>query len=185
LTARVTATWQVDPDDVGGPPVTYARRPYPSAGASYELELYLAVDTCEGLAKGFYHYDAGAHVLVPIDARAQDVEALLTGAAFAMDAPALPQVLITIAARFGRVSWKYSSLAYALMLKDAGVLTQTLYLMAADMGVGGCAISSVLRMLLGNVPRSPLGPDYHVEGPVGQFALGRPAAETSIADTVK
>src|SRR5437660_3881321 len=142
LTARVTATWQVDPDEVGGPPVSYARRPYPSAGASYELELYLAVDTCEGLAKGFYHYDAGAHVLVPIEARPQDVEALLTAAAFAMDAPALPQVLITIAARFGRVAWKYSSLAYALMLKDAGVLTQTLYLIAADMGLGGCTIGS-------------------------------------------
>jgi SagB-type dehydrogenase family enzyme len=174
LTARVTATWQVDPDDVGGPPVTYARRPYPSAGASYELELYLAVDGCEGLAKGFYHYDAGAHVLVPIEARAQDVDALLTGAGFAMDAPAVPQILITIAARFGRVSWKYSSLAYALMLKDAGVLTQTLYLVAADLGLGGCAIGSVNIDLFARMT----GLDFHVEGPVGQFALGRPAAQT-------
>ena len=40
-------------------------RPYPSAGASSELELYLSVDICEGLAPGFYHYDAGAHALVP------------------------------------------------------------------------------------------------------------------------
>jgi SagB-type dehydrogenase family enzyme len=181
LTARVTATWQVDPDDVGAPPVTYARRPYPSAGASYELELYLAVDNCEGLAKGFYHYDAGAHVLVPIDAPAPGVEALLTGASLAMDAPALPQVLLTIAARFGRVSWKYSSLAYALMLKDAGVLTQTLYLMAADLGLGGCAIGSVNIDLFARMT----GLDFHVEGPVGQFALGRPAAEASIADAVK
>ena len=44
----------------------YAARPYPSGGASYELELYLAVDKCEGLARGFYHYDAAAHALVPI-----------------------------------------------------------------------------------------------------------------------
>ena len=34
-------------------------------------------------------------------------------------------MLITIAARFGRLSWKYSAIAYALVLKDAGVLTQT------------------------------------------------------------
>ena len=33
----------------GGPVVAYAVRPYPSAGGSYELELYLAVDKCEGL----------------------------------------------------------------------------------------------------------------------------------------
>ena len=32
--------------------------------------------------------------------------------------------LITIAARFGRVSWKYSSVAYSLILKDVGVLLQ-------------------------------------------------------------
>jgi SagB-type dehydrogenase family enzyme len=172
-TARVTATWQVEPDEVGGPPMTYARRPYPSGGASYELELYLAVNTCEGLAKGFYHYDAGAHVLVPIDARPPDVDTLLTGAAFGMDAPGPPQILIVIAARFARVSWKYSSLAYALILKDVGVLMQTLYLMATDLGLGGCALGSVNIDLFARMT----GLDFHVEGAVGQFALGRPAAE--------
>jgi SagB-type dehydrogenase family enzyme len=173
-TARVVATWEVEPESVGaGPTVSYAQRPYPSAGASYELELYLAVGQCEGLANGFYHYDAGAHALAPIAARPQDVDALLTGAAFAMDAPGVPQILITISARFGRVSWKYSSLAYALILKDAGVLTQTLYLMAADLGLGGCAIGSVNVDLFAKMT----GTDFHVEGPVGQFALGRPAAQ--------
>ena len=44
-----------------------------------------------------------------------------------MGAPAAPQILITIAARFRRISSKYSSIAYALILKDVGVLTQTLY----------------------------------------------------------
>jgi SagB-type dehydrogenase family enzyme len=151
------------------PLLTYAPRPYPSAGASYELELYLAVGRCEGLARGFYHYDAGAHALVPIATRAHELQALLTGAAFAMDAPAAPQVLITIAARFGRVSWKYSALAYALVLKDAGVLTQTLYLMATDMGLGGCAIGSFDIDLFARMT----GIAFHVEGPVGQFALGR------------
>src|SRR5262249_52736411 len=111
------------------PSIEYAMRPYPSAGASYELELYLAVDKCEGLSRGFYHYDAGGHALVAIDARTDELNALLARAQFAMDAPAVPQILITIAARFGRISWKYSSLAYALILKDVGVLMQTLYLM--------------------------------------------------------
>src|SRR5262249_34180368 len=97
----------------GGPVVEYAVRPDPSAGGSWELELYLAVDRCEGPPGGFYHYDAGGHALVPIGVRPQELEALLTGAQFAMDAPATPQVLITIAARFGRISWKYSALAYA------------------------------------------------------------------------
>ena len=153
----------------GGPAVDYAARPYPSAGASYELELYLAVDKCEGLARGFYHYDAGGHALVPIGVRAHELEALLTGAEFAMGAPAAPQILITIAARFGRISWKYSSIAYALILKDVGVLIQTLYLMATDMGLGGCAIGSANIDLFAKMT----GIEFHVEGPVGQFAIGR------------
>ena len=86
-----------------------------------------------------------------------------------MDAPGPPQVLVTIAARFGRVSWKYSSLAYALVLKDVGVLTQTLYLMATDMALGGCAIGISNIELFARMT----GLEFHVEGPVGQFALGR------------
>ena len=148
---------------------TYAARPYPSGGGSYELELYLAVDKCEGLARGFYHYDAGGHALVPIGVRAHELDALLTGAEFAMGAPAAPQILITIAARFGRISWKYSSIAYALILKDVGVLIQTLYLMATDMGLGGCAIGTANIDLFAKMT----GIEFHVEGPVGQFAIGR------------
>jgi SagB-type dehydrogenase family enzyme len=149
--------------------VAYAARPYPSAGAGYELELYLAVDKCEGLARGFYHYDAGGHALVPIGDRTHELEALLVGAQFAMGAPAVPQIVITIAARFGRMSWKYSSIAYSLILKDVGVLIQTLYMMATDMGLGGCAIGSANIDLFAKMT----GIAFHVEGPVGQFAIGR------------
>src|SRR5262249_27130238 len=86
-----------------------------------------------------------------------------------MDAPAAPQVLITIAARFGRISWKYCSLAYALLLKDVGVLTQTLYLIATDKGLGGCAVGTTNVGVFAKMT----GIEFPVEGPVGQFALGR------------
>ncbi len=173
-TVNVSATVEtpLDPDAdpaSGGPTVTHTVRPYPSGGASYELELYLAVNMCDGLPRGFYHYDAGAHMLVPIAVRHQDFEALLHGAEFAMGISAAPQILVTIAARFGRVSWKYSSIAYSLILKDTGVLMQTLYLMAADMGLGGCAIGTTNIDLFAKMT----GLNFHAEGPVGQFALGR------------
>jgi SagB-type dehydrogenase family enzyme len=173
--ARVSAQWEGKSGvDENGPPVSYARRPYPSGGASYALELYLAVNACDGLARGFYHYDAGAHALTAIDVKPQDLASLLTGAAGAMGVGAPPQILITIAARFGRVSWKYSSLAYSLILKESGVLMQTLYLMATDLGLGGCAIGSTNIDLFARMT----GIEFHVEGPVGQFALGRPAPES-------
>jgi SagB-type dehydrogenase family enzyme len=155
----------------GGPELSYTVRPYPSAGASYELELYLAVDTCEGLPRGFYHYDAGSHALVPIEVRGYQLDALLNGATFAMGVNAAPQILIIIAARFGRVSWKYSSIAYALILKDVGALMQTFYVMDTDMGLGGCAIGTTNIELFAKMT----GLDFHIEGPVGQFALGRGA----------
>lgn len=143
--------------------------PYASGGASYPLELYLTVNTCEGLARGFYHYDAHAHALTAIEVPARDIKGELERAAYAMGEEAPPQVLITIAARFGRTSWRYSSVAYSLVLKDVGILTQNLYLVATAMGLGGCAIGLV------NVGQfeKMTGIGFHVEGPAGQFALGR------------
>jgi len=171
-TARVQSEFQAPLDHGGGSPeLSYTARPYPSGGASYELELYLAVDACEGLPRGFFHYDAGAHALVPIETSGHQLDALLKSAEFAMGVNAAPQILITIAARFGRVSWKYSSIAYALILKDVGALMQAFYVMATDMGLGGCAIGTTNIDLFAKMT----GLDFHVEGPVGQFALGRGA----------
>ena len=175
-TARVRSKSQhaIDLGDIQ-PSVEYTGRPYPSAGASYELELYLAVDKCEGLARGFYHYDAGDHALVAIDTGTPEFTALLTGAQLAMDVPTPPQILLIITARFGRISWKYSSIAYSLVLKDVGVLLQTLYLMAVDMGLGGCAIGTVNIDLFARMT----GIEFHIESPVGQFAFGRPSNSTA------
>jgi SagB-type dehydrogenase family enzyme len=168
-TARVLSEWKSGANFDDGPEVTYSTRPYPSAGSAYELELYLAVSNCEGLARGLYHYDAGGHSLVAISASAQQLQALSTAAEVAMDAPGPPQVLITIAARFGRISWKYSSIAYSLILKDVGSMIQTFYLAATDMGLGGCAIGTGNIDLFAKMTEL----EFHVEGPVGQFALGR------------
>ena len=177
-TARVVSKFRTRLDLLGarGPLVTYAPRLYPSAGGGHELELYLAIDQCHGLARGFYHYDAGAHALVRIAVPASALDTLLTRAKYAMGVRAAPQIVITITARFGRISWKYSSIAHALILKDVGVLMQTLYLMATDMGLSGCAIGSTDIELFAKMT----GIEFHVEGPVGQFALGR-ARRTRVA----
>src|SRR5262249_42060558 len=84
-TARIKSKWS-GPLDFGdgpfGPVLDYTSRPYPSAGGAYPLELYITVNHCEGLARGFYHYDADRHALVPIAARSQDIEAQLSAASF-------------------------------------------------------------------------------------------------------
>jgi SagB-type dehydrogenase family enzyme len=180
--ARVQSKWTT-PFDFGdgsaGLDFDYTSRPYPSAGSAYELELYLTVNACEGLARGLYHYDADRHVLVPVEARADLIEAQLAAASFAMDTPGQPQILVTIAARFNRVAWKYSAIAYSLILKNVGVLLQTLYLAATDMGLGGCAIGTGNIDLFAKLTGQP----FHVEGPVGQFALGRGAPDSQSSAT--
>jgi SagB-type dehydrogenase family enzyme len=144
-------------------------RPYPSAGALYELELYPVVRACDGLSPGLYHYDPFGHRLEPVAGLTPAVEALLTTAGWATSIPAdALQVLFVIAARFPRVGWKYSSLAYALVLKNVGVLYQTLYLTAAAMGLSPCGVG-------GGDPDAfarAAGTDPDAEPSVGEFLLG-------------
>jgi len=51
-------------------------------------------------------------------------------------------------------------------------LTQTFYLIATAMGLGGCAIGSINIDLFARLT----GIDFYIEGPVGQFAIGRASA---------
>jgi SagB-type dehydrogenase family enzyme len=179
-TARIHARHRLEDDGDDEGAIEIAARPYPSGGASYELELYLAVDRCEGLGRGFYHYDAARHVLVSIGVSAAQLQAMLDDARLAMGTAGVPQILITIAARFGRVSWKYSTIAYALILKHVGVLMQTFYLMATEMRLGACAIGTADIDLFAKMT----GIAFHIEGSVGQIAIGRgeDEAPTTVAD---
>jgi SagB-type dehydrogenase family enzyme len=179
--ARVLSQWEspLDLDDGNdGPVLDYTRRPYPSGGSAYELELYLTVARCDGLSNGLYHYDADAHALTPIPSRSERLDAMLDSAQYAMGADTRPQILLTITSRFARLGWKYAAIAYALTLKDVGALMQTLYLMAADMGLGGCAVGTSNIDLFEKATGLP----FHVEGPVGQFTLGRPIAADDAAE---
>jgi SagB-type dehydrogenase family enzyme len=144
-------------------------RPYPGAGAIFELEIYVSVDSCRDLAPGLYHYGPSEHRLWRLGSRPEAVTALLRDAAACAAMPAgAPQVLLTIAARFARVFWKYEALGYALILKDAGVLIQTMCLVAEAMGLGACALGTGNADLFA----SAAGVDYHAESSVGELILG-------------
>jgi SagB-type dehydrogenase family enzyme len=80
----------------------------------------------------------------------------------------MPQVLIIVAARFQRLTWKYESLAYALMLKHVGVLYQTMYLVATAMNLAPCGLGGGNSDLFAKV----VGCDYYAETSIGEFALG-------------
>lgn len=149
-----------------------SNRPYPSGGGSYDLELYLTVNTCAGIPSGIYHYDPLHHRLEKLADRNAHAEALLRDAWISCARMCVPQVLITLASRFQRLGWKYNAIAYAATLKNVGVLYQTMYLVATAMGLAPCALGSGNSDLLARA----IGSDYRVESSVGELMLGsRPA----------
>lgn len=151
-----------------------SNRPYPSGGACYELELYIIVNTCENIPSGLYHYCPQNHQLGKLCPRNNAVERLLIDARIAtVGQRCLPQVLIILAARFPRVSWSYESLAYATILKDVGVLFQTMYLVATAMNLAPCAMAGGNSDLFSEVA----GVDYYAESSVGEFRLGSKAMD--------
>jgi SagB-type dehydrogenase family enzyme len=112
-------------------------RPYPSGGARYPLEVYASVRQCEGLEPGLYRYDPLGHRLERRSGLTPAVESLLTETRLGAHPP---QVLLTLAARFARTSSKYESIAYTLILKEAGVLLQSFSLAATAMGLAACPV---------------------------------------------
>lgn len=117
-----------------------SNRPYPGGGADYELELYPLVHRVAGLEQGLYHYDPLGHALSRVRGWDAEVEAVARGAARKAPPGELPDVLLAVTARFGRLTYKYRSICYAIALKDVGVLYQTLYLAATCMGLSPCAL---------------------------------------------
>lgn len=167
------------PDPGAGRPYEALSGPCPGGGSLHELELYLTVSRCAGLAPGFYHYAAGAHALEPWPGPEAAATQLLRQAQRAMDGASAPDLLFTLAARVQRVTWKYQAIAYALILKNTGVLFQQMYLVATALGLAPCAIGTGDTQVFAQAS----GLDFSEESSVGEFALsGGPSAERTPPD---
>lgn len=159
--ARVT-------EEMEAPEGEVTRRPYPGGGAAYELEIYVAVGDCKGLLPGLYRYRPDTHQLERVRDDTPEVQRLRESAQHTGRAPRPVQVLLLLAARFRRLSWKYESMVYATVLKDVGVLMQTIYLVATAMGLAVCAVGGGNSDLFAEAT----GLDYYEESTVGELILG-------------
>lgn len=147
-------------------------RPYPSGGALHELEVYAAVRSCAELASGLWHYRTAEHALEEVRGPSTAVEQLIESARSAAMMEKPPQVLLVISARFGRLFWKYETIAYSLVLKHVGVVFQNLYLVSTAMGLAPSAIGAGDSTTFADAS----GLDFLTEGSVGEFIVGsRPA----------
>ena len=100
---------------------TEMRRPVPSAGALYPLELYVLAQAVAGLEPGVYHYNPFRHglsLLGPVDRRA--VREALADPGIADAAAAI----VVVTGVFWRSRFKYGQRGYRFALLEAGHLVQ-------------------------------------------------------------
>jgi SagB-type dehydrogenase family enzyme len=143
-------------------------RPYPAGGSIHELEVYPLVTNVAGVDAGLWHYHAADHHLELVAEPGPATRTLVEQAKAASTMTEDPQVLLIVAARFGRLMWKYDTIAYALLLKHVGVLYQTVYLVGTAMGLAVCGLGG--GDAAGFATASGL--DYRTEGSVGELAVG-------------
>ena len=146
-------------------------RPVAGGGGLHEIDLYLTVRRCSGLEAGLYRYDPQGHQLLHLSELSEACKQLLLDACQSAGLNQEPDLLITLAARYGRVTWKYEGMSYALILKHVGVIYQQLYLVATALGLAPCGLGA------GNSESfaEATGLDRFAHIPVGEFILGRPA----------
>jgi SagB-type dehydrogenase family enzyme len=146
-------------------------RPYPSAGAIHELEFYLAIRSCDRLNPGFYHYRGQEHALTLISNAETAAAGMVAECAASFGQPGQPpHAVMVITSRLPRLAWKYTGIAYRMSLLNAGVVIQSLYLTAADLGLVGCAIGTGNSELFAQAT----GASSWEETSIAEFGFGRP-----------
>lgn len=150
-----------------GSPYEASIRPCASGGAMHELDLYITLSRCAGIEPGLYRYDPLAHELEHVADLGPRQKRLLADACVSSGLDTPPDVLITLAARFQRVAWKYQSMAYAVTLKNTGALYQQMYLVATAINLAPCGLGGGDSDLFAEAA----GLDYYAETSVGEFML--------------
>jgi putative peptide maturation dehydrogenase len=122
-----------------GGAIQMLKRTSPSAGGLHPIEAFPLVLNVAGAESGLHHYNAKRHALELVEPIDRDTsKAMATSFVCGQTYFGSAQVLLLLVARFSRSYWKYRRhpKAYASILLDAGHLSQTLYLVAADRGLG-------------------------------------------------
>jgi SagB-type dehydrogenase family enzyme len=123
LGTLLAAAYRARPRGDGAPP----RRPVPSGGALYPLELYALPLAVPGLGRAAFHYQPFRHRIVPLrPVLEDDVAATLVDPPLA----ARSSLVLVVTAMFWRSRFKYGLRGYRFALLEAGHVVQNLVLAA-------------------------------------------------------
>ncbi|HPN96410.1 MAG TPA: SagB/ThcOx family dehydrogenase [Candidatus Moranbacteria bacterium] len=112
------------------------KRFYPSEGALYPLEVYLAIQKVEGISQGIYHYNVKNHTLEKLTEGISELDKIKEGLLYkwSREAP----VMVFITSVWNRNMLKYGNRGYRAILLEAGHLAQNLSLVASALDIGCC-----------------------------------------------
>ena len=150
----------------------------PSGGGLHPTECYLLVQHVADIRPGLYHYHAGEHALEPIasveDADSGALAALAARLVAGQTWFANAHAMAILTPRFARSYWKYRNhaKAYRALILDSGHLSQNLYLVATELGLGAYVTSAINELEIERV----FGLDGLDEGPLAVCGFGWRAA---------
>jgi putative peptide maturation dehydrogenase len=151
----------------------------PSGGALHPTEAYPLIRRVEGIAPGLYHYNVERHALELLEELTEDeateyLRRATCGQAHFQHA----QVAFVLTSRFRRNFWKYWAQRdqYGVLLLDAGHLSQTLYLVATELGLDAFVTAIVNHDDIGE----RLGLDRFDEGVLAICGCGIAAPESGL-----
>jgi SagB-type dehydrogenase family enzyme len=151
----------------------------PSGGSLHPIEAYPLISGVQGIKPGLYHYNVEQHgleLLSPLsESSARRMgEDLLVGQTYFSNA----HVTFLLTARFYRSYWKYrdQARAYGVILMDAAHLSQSLYLICADSGLGAYVTAAINGANIEEV----LGIDGISEGAVAACGCGIPGDDSDL-----
>ena len=121
---------------VSGP----GHRTAPSAGATYPLEVYLAVGEVENLSAGVYRYLPERHHLEAVSAG--DIRLPLADAAVDQKWISRAATVVVIAAVFERTTARYGKRGERYVHMEAGHAAQNLLLQATALGLGATPVGA-------------------------------------------
>lgn len=124
-----------------GKTIDQSKRPYPSAGARFPLEIYPLIFNCDGFKKGVYHYNVKENCLELI--LQQDLRKWLLKAT-AGEWLTKASVIFIITGVFDRIRVKYGDRGYRYILIEVGHLAQNLSLIATELGLQSCPIGGFI-----------------------------------------
>lgn len=122
------------------------RRPYPSVGALYPCELFVAPLAVDGLDPGLYYYHQSEHRLRQLETGDRDemrrrIKPCVLSEGVPMDLESTP-VIFFITADFWRAKLKYGPRGYRCLLQESGHLSQNILMTLTAMELGGRPVSA-------------------------------------------